>query len=91
MDDNNDNVFEQVATGLTTTARTQSSLTEGNTYQFRVRARNAVGFSPYSTVFSILAATVPSKPASPTTTLSGDSTQVVIDWTAPADSGGITI
>ena len=65
----------------------------GNSYRFRVKARNAVGQSSYSPIFMIVAATVPSKPNAPTTTLSGDwpSELIVIDWTLPSDMGGLTI
>jgi len=48
MDDNNDDVYESVATEVTLPAHTQTSLSEGNAYRFRVRARNAVGESEYS-------------------------------------------
>lgn len=42
-------------------------------------------------VFSITAATVPSKPAIPVTSLNGDSTKVVINWALPTDLGGLSI
>ena len=90
MDDNNDGVYSQVATGVTSTSHIETSLTSGNTYAFRVRARNAINFSNYSAVFSIVAATVPSQPSAPTTTLSGDKTSVIIDWNPPSDLGGLT-
>lgn len=66
---------------------------QGISYKFRVKARNAVGFSIYSATFTIVAATVPSQPNAPTTTLSGDwpSELIVIDWTLPSDMGGLTI
>ena len=62
-------------------------------YKFRVNARNAVGFSSYSTIFTIAAATVPSRPSAPTTTVSGEYplTRIVFDWTLPSDTGGLTI
>ena len=90
MDDNSDDIYDSVATGVTTLEHTESGLTEGNSYRFRVQARNAVGFSNYSVVFTIIAATVPSKPGAPTTYLNVDSTKVVIDWSAP-DTGGLSI
>ena len=49
-----------VTTGLTATSYIQTGLSAGTSYSFRVKARNAVGFSSYSTVFTIIAATVPS-------------------------------
>jgi len=60
MDDNNDGSFTLVAFGITATNYLQTGLSAGTSYNFRVKARNAVGSSSYSTVFMILAATVPS-------------------------------
>ena len=72
MDENNDGSFILVASGITATSYVQTGLSAGTSYNFRVRTRNAVGSSTYSTVFTILAATVPSQPSAPTTSLSGD-------------------
>ena len=91
MDDNNDGSFTLVSSAITLTSYMQTGLSAGTSYNFRVRARNAVGFSTYSTVFTILAATVPSQPSAPTTTLSGDLASVVIAWTPPSDLGGLSI
>ena len=52
----------QVATGITTTSYTQTGLTPGNTYVFKVQASNSVGLSVSSSAFSIIAATVPDAP-----------------------------
>ena len=60
MDHDNDNVYLEIATGVTLTSYTLTGLSEGNTYRFKVRARNVVGLSQYSTVFSIVAGTIPS-------------------------------
>ena len=60
MDDNNDGSFILVASGITATSYVQTGLSAGTYYNFRIKARNAVGLSSYSTVFTILAATVPS-------------------------------
>jgi len=51
------------------------------TYYFRVRAKNAVGFGPYS---SPLTVAMPSKPvAAPTLSLVSESlTSIVLQWTA---------
>ena len=83
MDDNNDGTFTLVASGITQTSYVQKGLTAGASYNFRLRTRNAVGFSSYSIVFTIVAATVPSLPIAPTTTLSGDLAYIVIAWQAP--------
>ena len=60
IDDNNDGLFNVVASGITATNYVQTGLSAGTSYNFRVKARNAVGSSSYSTVFTIVAATVPS-------------------------------
>ena len=60
MDDNNDGSFTLVASGITATSYVQTGLSAGTSYNFRVKARNAVGSSSYSDVFTIVAATVPS-------------------------------
>ena len=91
MDDNDDGSFTLVASGITSTSYVQTGLTAGTSYNFRLRTSNAVGFSSYSTVFTIVAATVPSQPSAPTTTLSEDSANVVIAWTLPSDLGGLSI
>ena len=91
MDDNDDGSFTLVASGITSTSYVQTGLTAGTSYNFRLRTSNAVGFSSYSTVFTIVAATVPSQPSAPTTTLSGDSANVVVAWTLPTDLGGLSI
>ena len=62
MDEDNDDVYTEVATGITSTSYTQTVSTEGDSYKFRVRARNEIGFSEYSSVFSIIAAIIPDPP-----------------------------
>lgn len=57
--------------GLSTLSYTASSLTAGTIYSFRVEARNAYGFSEYSQEVSVLAASKPSTPIAPTTTIDG--------------------
>ena len=90
MDDNDDGSFTLVASGITSTSYVQTGLTAGTSYNFRLRTRNEVGFSSYSTTFTIVVATVPSQPSAPTTTLSGDSANVVVAWTLPTDLGGLS-
>jgi hypothetical protein len=55
---------------------------------FKVEARNAAGFGPESNIEFVIAASVPATPAAPTTT--NDSTDIIIEWTAP-DNGGSEI
>jgi hypothetical protein len=50
-----------------------------------VEARNNVGYSSASAPVTILAATLPSIPEAPTTTINGQS--VVINWVAPYNGG----
>lgn len=42
---------------------TATDLTAGDSYSFRYRVRNIFGWSPYSDVISVLAATIPDRPA----------------------------
>ena len=90
MDDNNDGVYSTVATGVTSTAHTETGLSAGSSYKFRISARNSVGYSPASSVLTIVAATIPSQPSAPTTTLNGE-TSFTFDWNPPSDLGGLTI
>ncbi len=63
-------------------------MTQGLTYQFKVEARNAYGYSAYSNTVSVLTAQVPAQPVAPITTWSPDN--VIVAWTAP-DNGGSPI
>ena len=67
-------------------------LTSGNPYIFKVRAKNAVGESPFSAEFTIYAATVPNAPNAPTQ-VAGSNAQTTIDieWTTANSNGGSTI
>ena len=67
------------------TYTTALPLIEGNTYKFKVEARNAVGYSSYSDQIAILAAEIPGTPAAPTTTSVGPN--ILISWSAPDDGG----
>jgi hypothetical protein len=80
--------FIELVSGLTDTAYTDSGLTQGLTYQFKVEARNIYGFSVYSNTVTILAAQVPAQPTPPVTTWNPD--DVIITWTSP-DNGGSSI
>ena len=62
MDDNDDDRFETIATGITSTYFVYPGLTKGKQYKFRIQARNAVGYGAYSSEFAITASTVPSEP-----------------------------
>ena len=74
------------ASNVATTSYTHSSgVSSGNTYRFKVTARNAIGSGAMSTSLAILAAEKPSTPSSPTTTVSGSN--IVTTWTEPATNG----
>jgi hypothetical protein len=73
---------------LTQLSYTATSLSQGRTYQFKVRARNVYGFSVFSSTISVLTAQPPAQPISPTTVWSPDN--VIISWTSP-DNGGSPI
>lgn len=74
------------ATHLTTstTTATSSGLTGGESYAYRVTARNKYGAGSYSAEISVLAAEAPDTPAAATTV---DATiYVKIAWTAPSSN-----
>jgi hypothetical protein len=54
-------------------------LVTGILYNFKVRAKNDVGFSPYSGEAVIMAAVKPGTPSVPTKT-SANTSQIVIAW-----------
>ena len=62
-----------------------NSLVQGTTYQFRVEARNIIGFSNPSSPVSILCAQIPGIPSAPNTISSGS--YVIVNWDAPDDGG----
>lgn len=84
--------FVLANSGITGLAYTHSAgISAGSVYQFKIQARNAVGLSVYSSVFSITAATVPGAPAPPTTSITGDEEYMTIDWSVPTDTGGLSV
>jgi len=74
---------------LALTYTVSSSVTAGATYLFRYRAKNIHGWGDYSSTLSLLAASVPSAPAAPTT--SNEDTSVKISWAVPSSNGGSAI
>ncbi len=54
---------------------------QSNTYSFKIRSANSVGYSLYSEPYSIKAAQKPDRPDPPTTTMIG--TSIKIQWFAP--------
>jgi titin len=76
---------------VTALTYTKTGLSAGTTYKFKVSARNSIGTGSLSSEFTIVAATIPSTPASPTTTYDGITDTVTIDFNSPTDNGGLTI
>lgn len=62
-----------------------TGLITGTTYKFQVEARNTVGYSAKSAVYQIVAATVPSTPSTPATSIQNNA--VTITWAPPAANG----
>ena len=72
-----------------TTSYTVSGLTNGTTYRFKVRAKNAGGVGPNSKRASATPATVPGLVGS-LSAEAGDE-QVVLSWAVPSSDGGSAI
>jgi hypothetical protein len=62
-------------------------VTEGNSYQFKLRAKNIWGWSEFSSVLTVVAAHAPDTMATPTTSIDSATGGVTITWTAPASNG----
>lgn len=67
------NNWQVLADGVTQTTYTTPVLTSGTTYAFKIEARNAVGYSTYSTQTSVLCATIPDVADAPSTVVTGNS------------------
>ena len=80
---------EWVSTEGTTTTYTVTGLTNGDTYEFRVRAVNDAGNGAESEPISATPTTVPSAPLN----LEGvrGNAEVTLSWDAPDDDGGSAI
>lgn len=84
---NGNSVFTELvgeSTPYTLLTHTESSLTAGVTYTFRLRAENAHGFGDYSSTLSVLAAEEPAQVTILSTSEVSDDTTVLISWTAPS-------
>ena len=72
------------------TSYTNTGLTNGTTYYFKVSAVNDVGEGSLSSEASATPATVPSAPLSLTAT-QHKGKGIVLSWVAPTSSGGLVI
>ena len=85
--------FAQVGAPAATSYR-DIGLTNGNTYNYRVRAADAVSnLSPYSNVASATAATPDTQPPTAPGSLAAtapSSSQINLSWTAATDNVGVT-
>ena len=77
--------FSVIDTGITETFYTSTGLTAGQTYIFKIEAENEFGFSSFSEQVAILCATIPSKIATPSTTVVNS--DVIFDWDVPSSNG----
>jgi titin len=75
-----------LSTGNSLSHEVTTGLDVGEEYDFKVRARNDVGLSPFSAASRFMAAKLPAKPSAPTSS-SADRTTIVVDWTAPYNGG----
>jgi hypothetical protein len=78
-------VYSVIASSVATKSYTATGIVLGTTYEFTVEARNSIGYSSPSASVTILHALLASAPSAPTTTNSG--TNVLIDWSVPANNG----
>jgi hypothetical protein len=85
--DQGTNSFAVLAENVVTLPFVATPVVKGNTYKFKVQARNSVGYSAFSDEFSVTAATIPSQPAQPTTSLTDN--LLTVKWTQPAENGQV--
>jgi hypothetical protein len=74
-----------LASNVVSTSYTATGLTFGQTYNFKVEARNGFGYSIPSSPKAILCASAPEKPATPSTSVSGST--ITFTWAAPVANG----
>lgn len=68
----------------------QDGLTPGATYQFKLKAVNYIGAGPFSSIISIIAASVPQPPVN-LRRVSLNVDTVVFEWDENPDNGGSTV
>lgn len=73
---------DSLATSLTVT----TGVSEGGSYQFKVRAKNIHGYGSFSSVATLVASSKPDAPSTVTTAYDSNG-DVVVTWVAPDDNG----
>jgi prepilin-type N-terminal cleavage/methylation domain-containing protein len=77
-----------ITNAATGTSYTDTALTYGTSYEFRVAATNAVGTGAYSAPSGVaVPATNPANPTGVTSSYSPGATQITVSWTIPANDG----
>lgn len=76
-----------LASGLLTPKYTATGLTNGLLYNFKVEARNTVGYSNLSQPIALLCALAPEAPAQPTTVLNTIANTVTVNWDTSVNNG----
>lgn len=75
--------FTEIGTvPATTTTYTDQTVTAGTAYQYRIRAENDYGFSPYSAVVSVTVPTAQLLPPSNLQAVAVSQTQINLTWSA---------
>ncbi len=81
-----------IATNVALTSLTDTAVTNGTAYFYRVAAVNAVGTSPSSNEASATPRATSSAPSAPQSLAAvGSSTTVTLSWSAPASNGGSVV
>jgi hypothetical protein len=83
--DQGTDTYVVLATTLLGTNYEAVGLTSGQTYKFKVQARNSFGLSDYSTELTLMAAFKPDQPLPPVTSVVA--ADVIILWQAPTANG----
>ena len=79
-------VYIPLASNITSTSYTAIGLIGGQTYSFKVSARNAVGSSAYSSVAAVLCAAIPDAPILNYDQTQTTDTQIALTWLDGASS-----
>lgn len=77
--------FELLPPSVSVKEFTQTAGVSEGKYQFKIKARNLVGYSTFSSILTIIAAEIPTTPVAPSTQING--ANVLISWTKPNSNG----